>query len=487
MVLAYTLVLALSALSAQAVSVSDACKQIADAISSSSDVYYPGSTQYDADIYHWSIASTQNATCSVEPGTVEDVSAIVKIVGETGVPFAVKGGGHATNQNFSSTTGVQIAMSRFKDVVLSDDKSTVAVGPGLIWDDVYGALNGTGVNVVGGRVPGVGVAGFVLGGGYSYLTSQYGLTLDNVAAFDLVLPNGTFTTVTPADSDLWFALRGAGAGNFGVVTTFHLITHPQGQVWGGIIGIDGSNFDLITAAAARFSLNNTDKKAAMIPAYQYGAGAAFANIVLFYDGPTPPAGIFDDWLAIPTTSSDLATRDFASFIQALSALAPIAPATHAYFASVMLQDYPVALLDFFKERTLALGPSLAQNDSDFFLSLYVEPFDTSYLSYNDAPASWPDSRTRGLQPTDVYFSWKDGSLEEFFLDAMRQTVVDIRNKADELGQDVGDAVEYPNYALSSTPSVKVYGEDNLKRLQAVQAVIDPKKVFAQTGGFKIDV
>ena len=47
-------------------------------------------------------------------------------------------------------------MTRFNKVVLSDDKSTVAVGPGLIWDDVYSALEDTGVNIVGGRVPGVG-------------------------------------------------------------------------------------------------------------------------------------------------------------------------------------------------------------------------------------------------------------------------------------------------------------------------------------------
>jgi FAD/FMN-containing dehydrogenase len=77
----------------------------------------------------------------------------------------VKGGGHSTNVGFSSTTGVQIAMTRFNEVTLSADKSTVDVGAGLLWDDVYAALDGTGVNVVGGRVPGVGVAGFTLGGG----------------------------------------------------------------------------------------------------------------------------------------------------------------------------------------------------------------------------------------------------------------------------------------------------------------------------------
>ena len=46
-------------------------------------------------------------------------------------------------------------MSRFSNVTLSADKSTVEVGAGLIWDDVYSALEDTGVNIVGGRVPGV--------------------------------------------------------------------------------------------------------------------------------------------------------------------------------------------------------------------------------------------------------------------------------------------------------------------------------------------
>ena len=43
--------------------------------------------------------------------------------------------------------------------------------------------------------------------GYSYLSSQYGLTVDNVAGYELVLPNGTVTIVTSDDDDLWFGLR----------------------------------------------------------------------------------------------------------------------------------------------------------------------------------------------------------------------------------------------------------------------------------------
>jgi hypothetical protein len=58
-------------------------------------------------------------------------------------------------------------MLRFNEIRYDPDSQTVAVGAGLLWDDVYAALEPFGVNVVGGRVSGVGVAGFTLGGGKS--------------------------------------------------------------------------------------------------------------------------------------------------------------------------------------------------------------------------------------------------------------------------------------------------------------------------------
>jgi hypothetical protein len=88
----------------------------------------------------------------------------------------VKGGGHTTNPGFSSTTGVQIAMSRFNNTKVNSADGTVEIGAGLTWDQVYVALNSTGVNVVGGRVPGVGVAGSTLGGG-EWLSSSSSMDL----------------------------------------------------------------------------------------------------------------------------------------------------------------------------------------------------------------------------------------------------------------------------------------------------------------------
>ncbi len=56
-------------------------------------------------------------------------------------------------------------MARFNKTTVNSTSGTVEVGPGLTWDQVYAALDPTGVNVVGGRIPGVGVAGLALGGG----------------------------------------------------------------------------------------------------------------------------------------------------------------------------------------------------------------------------------------------------------------------------------------------------------------------------------
>lgn len=78
----------------------------------------------------------------------------------------VKSGGHAYNQNFSSTTGVLISMTRFNKTMFDPRTNTATVGSGLKWSAVYKALEKYSVAVVGARVPDVGVAGFTLGGGW---------------------------------------------------------------------------------------------------------------------------------------------------------------------------------------------------------------------------------------------------------------------------------------------------------------------------------
>jgi FAD binding domain len=89
----------------------------------------------------------------------------------TRTPFAVKSGGHSLNPGFSSTSGVHISLRRMDDIIVYEDSKTVEIGAGLTWIDVYAYLVPKGINVVGARLGTVGVGGYTLGGGDSFLST----------------------------------------------------------------------------------------------------------------------------------------------------------------------------------------------------------------------------------------------------------------------------------------------------------------------------
>lgn len=109
------------------------CQQIAGSISGT--VYSdPLSVNFINDTGHYMTSSSQTPTCVVEVANAQDVSTVLKIVGQTRTPFAVKSGGHASNPGFSSTPGVFISLVRLNRVTLSGDKKTIEIGTGNVSD-----------------------------------------------------------------------------------------------------------------------------------------------------------------------------------------------------------------------------------------------------------------------------------------------------------------------------------------------------------------
>ncbi|KAM5546063.1 hypothetical protein V8D89_000189 [Ganoderma adspersum] len=460
------------------------CSEIGNAISNASSVHWPYlglNAAYQKDIGHWALSSTAKAACSVEPGSAEDVGKILQIVGKNKTPFAVKGGGHASNPGFSSTEGVQIAMYRFSEVKYNPDNQTAEVGSGLIWDEIYAALEPYAVNVVGGRVTGVGMAGFTLGGGYSWKTNQHGLTVDTVAGFELVLPDGTIAHVSQ-DSypDLFWSLKG-GFNNFGIVTKFILKTHYQTQVWGGIITITQENLEAVNNATVKFSQKVTDPKAAVLPTYNFLLGAPGVSLLLFYDYPTAPAGIFDDFLAIPYFTKDVKTRTFLDLVGAPPSNAT--SNTRGIFHTLSLEQYTPKIMDAVLNETKFWGQYLSLR-SGTFISYDVEPFLPSIFSHAaDNSSAYPPSRAKGLLPLNIYYAYGAEAADETFYDAARQSAARLVEVAQSEGQDVADAPLYGNYAMFDTPLERIYGA-NVDGLRAVKARHDPEGVMALAGGFK---
>lgn len=110
---------------------SNVCQQVTSKVAG--QVYGPLlSLNFLEDTEHYMSSSSETPLCVVEVTSAEDVSEVLKIVGATRTPFAVKSGGHASNPGFSSTTGVFISLAKLKQITLSADKSTIEIGLGNV-------------------------------------------------------------------------------------------------------------------------------------------------------------------------------------------------------------------------------------------------------------------------------------------------------------------------------------------------------------------
>ncbi|KIJ54864.1 hypothetical protein M422DRAFT_240953 [Sphaerobolus stellatus SS14] len=441
-------------------------------------VAFPSSTQYIADNEHFSAASSQPSTCSVEPSTPQDVAIIFETIQKTRTTWAVKGGGHAYYPGFSSTEGVLISLGRFNEINYNPKSSTVKVGAGNLWDDVYAKLNPLGATVVGGRVPGVGVAGFTLGGGYSWKTQKFGLALDNVVSYELVTPTAQILNVTAqSHPDLFFGLKGGG-NNFGIVTAFVLKTYPQGQVYGGIIFYLG-DIPAIREAIEDFDANNNDPNALIIPSYVYQGGTLLSGVLLFYDGPIPPNGTFDAFLAIDAIGVDVKTRSFLDFEQSVNQLSAV-PRYAAH--TVPIIRYTKRIIDAIVNQTIIIGLSGLVNETGSFVGFALEPF-TSTLYDHSTGGAYPHSPAHPWTPFAPTIVYSDPANDGAALAAVKSACAIIQQIAIEEGQSSPDAILYSNYAAKGTDLRLLFG-DNLPLLRTLRAKYDPLDLLSLTGGWQ---
>lgn len=113
----------------------EACKSI-EFTSKDSTVQYDLASAFASWFGYYMTSSSNTPACLVKPTTPEDLSAVMKVIAEKRINFAISSGGHTGNPGFSSTKGIQITMKGFQHVTLSSDKQTVDIGSGNIWDNV---------------------------------------------------------------------------------------------------------------------------------------------------------------------------------------------------------------------------------------------------------------------------------------------------------------------------------------------------------------
>ncbi|KXX82951.1 Bifunctional solanapyrone synthase [Madurella mycetomatis] len=457
----------------------DTCNEIRDGISDASKVIYPIQTlTYTDAIKHWFLSSTDTPACVVKVASAEDVSWTLRVVAASRTPFAVYSGGHASNPGFSSTKGVHISLDNLNHMQLSDDKTTITLGFGAAWKDVYDFLEPHGLNVVGGRVIGPGVGGFTLGGGYSWKTNQYGLTCDTLKSATVVLPNGTITTASETvNKDLFFALKG-GMNRFGIVTSGEFYTHPQPpKVYGGLRMYPSSSVPEVLNATKHFFYDNHDPKAGLITTIEGGPLGTSALALFFYDGPEKPPS-FDLFDGIPHLLNNVGTKTFSSLIASFPAYLVLN--ARGTFATVSTSELSERFLEAVKHEANELG-RIASLHSGTALSFDIEPF-TQYSEHATESAFPHDDSPL---PLNLYFAWANPAEDEWWHARMRQTIDTLKQVAIEEGIYKDTYTHYPNYAISGTTADELYGPQNAVRLRTIRDQIDPNRVMDLAGGFDI--
>jgi FAD/FMN-containing dehydrogenase len=155
-----------------------------------------------------------------------DVRDAIRFTAPRGVRVRARSGGHSYAGYSTLADGIVLDLRRLSKVRFDKASGLVTVGAGAQLIDLYAGLAPHGVVVPGGSCPSVGVAGVTLGGGFGLASRRLGLTIDSLHAVKIVTADGRLRTVDHhSDPDLFWALRGGGGGNFGIVTQFAFRTH----------------------------------------------------------------------------------------------------------------------------------------------------------------------------------------------------------------------------------------------------------------------
>ncbi len=171
----------------------------------------------------------------VRPAVDADVVRTIALARETGLPLAVRSGGHSAAAHSIVDGGIVLDLRDMSAIDIDVTGRTAWAETGLSAGEFTEAVGAYGLAVGFGDTASVGLGGLTLGGGVGYLSRKHGLTIDSLLAADVVTADGEVLRVDEqSHPDLFWAIRGGG-GNFGVATRFRFRLHEVDQVVGGLL------------------------------------------------------------------------------------------------------------------------------------------------------------------------------------------------------------------------------------------------------------
>jgi FAD/FMN-containing dehydrogenase len=179
-----------------------------------------GDAGYDEARRVWNGMIDVHPVAVARAGSIRDIDLVLAAAQRTGLPLAVRGGGHNIAGHGTVEDGLVLDLGELRGVVVDPANQLVSVEPGATLADLDRATTRHGLAVPSGVVSATGVAGLALGGGIGWMTRSDGLTLDNLDSADVVTAACDHLHASEEENaELFWGLRGGG-GNFGVVSSF---------------------------------------------------------------------------------------------------------------------------------------------------------------------------------------------------------------------------------------------------------------------------
>ncbi|KAK4448818.1 hypothetical protein QBC34DRAFT_300590 [Podospora aff. communis PSN243] len=195
-------------------------------LSRHAEVYYEGSDEFANYTERWSNVGMPTPNITILPATQKDVVETVKFANRCSIPFLAYNGLHGALTTMAGMDwGIAINLRKLSSVEIQPGGNTVKIGGGTNSKVVIDTLWAAGKQTVTGTCECVSYMGPALGGGHGWLQGHYGLIADQFVSMTIVLADGSVKTIN-SQSDLWWAMRGAGH-NFGIVTSVTSKIYPR--------------------------------------------------------------------------------------------------------------------------------------------------------------------------------------------------------------------------------------------------------------------
>ena len=248
---------------------------------SCAEVITPDHATYDESRRLWNAIHDRRPAVIARPTSAEEVAATVQFAREHDLEITVRSGGHSAAGLAGANGGLLVDMAAMQGVVADPQTRTARANGGALLGELDIAAQAHGLVCPVGVVGHTGVAGLTLGGGVGRLQRNFGLTIDNLAAVELVTADGRVVRATETDEpELFWGLRGAG-WNFGIATAFEFRLQPFGpDLHRGLLMFPATHVQDLWSAFREYALTAPDAVSTIFGLDRAGPASGFADEML---------------------------------------------------------------------------------------------------------------------------------------------------------------------------------------------------------------